>query len=74
MNLFCTSDPRPNFKESVFCIKCSNEHIINGENRMISMLKNDFDYLDYYLLPQQNLILVKIDSGTIAYNRVMRDW
>lgn len=74
MNLFCTSDPRPSFKESVFCIKCSNEHVINGENRMISMLKNDFDYLDYYLLPEQNLILVKIDSGTIAYNKVMRDW
>jgi hypothetical protein len=38
------------------------------------MLKNDFDYLDYFFLEEQNIILVKIDSGTIPYNRVMRDW
>jgi hypothetical protein len=50
MNLFCTSDPRPSYIESVLSIKCSNEHVINGENRVITMLKNDFDYLDYYLL------------------------
>ena len=72
--MFCTSDPRPTYHESVLSMKCSNEHVINGENRIITMLKNQFEYLDYFLLPDQNLILVRIDSGTIAYNKVMRDW
>lgn len=68
------SSTGPSKDEMVLSIKCSKDHTINGENRIISMLKSDFDYLDYYLLPEQSLILVKIDGGTIRYNRVMREW
>jgi hypothetical protein len=68
------SNPRPSFVEKVLSIRCASHHIIDGENKIIVMLKNDFDYLDYYFMPEQNLILVKIDSGTIPYNKVMREW
>jgi len=74
MNIFCMSNPRPSFVEKVLSIKCSPDHIVDGENKIITMLKNDFDYLDYYYLVEHRLILVKIDSGTITYNRVMKEW
>ena len=51
LNLFCRSDPRPSYAEKVLSIKCADEHMHHYENRIINMLKNDFDYLDYYLLP-----------------------
>lgn len=74
MNLFCSSDPRPSFVEKVLVIKFAKEHVVSGENKIMTMLKTDFEYLDFYMLIDHCLLLVKVDSGTIPYNRVMREW
>jgi hypothetical protein len=74
MNLFCNSNPRPSFVEKVLSIRCAPDHTVGGENCILNMLISDFDYLDYFYFEKMNLILVKIDSGTITYNKVMREW
>ena len=74
MNLLCLSTPRPSFVERVLSVRCSAQHVEGGKNRILEMLQNDFDYLDYFYLEELRLILVRIDSGTIKYNKVMREW
>lgn len=48
MNLFCTSDPRPSFVEKVLAIRYAKEHIVKNENKILTMLRTDFEYLDFY--------------------------